>query len=529
MSIATHFTVSDDFWSEFSLDKPDIEFIYNFLLDKEIPQSPREILSALIEDRLAREAENAEQAKSGSGDVYLPKESYKKGESLVFPALDYAKGTVQAVRAAKGALTTPHKVIQVEMENGDTHEFAAELAGHALNEPPDVDVDDPLLNPASVLDTFGESLQNTLIDTLRGQKEFVYIAGRWFPQALLVEINPGNLNLAEAVLDMHAGGPLPTEELKQQLDLPEGDNPKLVDFSLDLALQEDERFDEVGSTGQVAWFLKRLEPADVLETPVYLRYHAQEYDRAVLDEQMLRLEKRIDDEHSAVEHAPTDMADEMVVPLIFPHWRAGTLPLSPRLQKFFPSALESPRVQFNWIDGASGGAMTGWVVRLEKYVSGLRDWYLENGLMPGSRVTLRRGEKPGEVIVSAGSHRSTKEWVRTALIGADGGVVYALLKQQVEASFEERMMTYMPEETAGLDQAWERGVNRKRPFEQVVADTLRELAKLNPQTHVHAEELYSAVNVVVRTPPGPLFALLASRPWFEHVGDLHFRFDDSQQ
>ena len=38
----------------------------------------------------------------------------------------------------------------------------------------------------------------------------------------------------------------------------------------------------------------------------------------------------------------------------------------------------------------------------------------------------------------------------------------------------------------------------------------------------------SAINVVRRTPPGPLLALLASRPWFAHLGDLHFRFEDSE-
>jgi hypothetical protein len=67
------------------------------------------------------------------------------------------------------------------------------------------------------------------------------------------------------------------------------------------------------------------------------------------------------------------------------------------------------------------------------------------------------------------------------------------------------------------------------PFERVVVDIVRELTKLNPQGHVHASELYASVNVVRRCPPGPILALLVSRPWFVHVGDLHFRFDDSEQ
>jgi hypothetical protein len=51
---------------------------------------------------------------------------------------------------------------------------------------------------------------------------------------------------------------------------------------------------------------------------------------------------------------------------------------------------------------------------------------------------------------------------------------------------------------------------------------------LNTQGHVHASELYAAVNLLQRCPPGPIMALLASRPWFVHVGDLHYRFNDSE-
>jgi hypothetical protein len=102
-------------------------------------------------------------------------------------------------------------------------------------------------------------------------EDFVYIAGRWFPRALLVDINIGHLNLAEAVLDMAGGGPLPTSALLEQLDLPTDVNPKLLEFSVDYALQEDLRFDEVGSSGEVLWFLQRLEPDEVKEPPIVLR------------------------------------------------------------------------------------------------------------------------------------------------------------------------------------------------------------------------------------------------------------------
>jgi len=80
-----------------------------------------------------------------------------------------------------------------------------------------------------------------------------------------------------------------------------------------------------------------------------------------------------------------------------------------------------------------------------------------------------------------------------------------------------------------LDQAWNQIQKERLPFERIVVNTVRELAKLNPQRHVHAKELYAAMNVIRRCPPGPILALLASRPWFVHVGDLYFRFDDSER
>jgi hypothetical protein len=56
---------------------------------------------------------------------------------------------------------------------------------------------------------------------------------------------------------------------------------------------------------------------------------------------------------------------------------------------------------------------------------------------------------------------------------------------------------------------------------------MRELTKLNPQGHVHAQELYAAVNIMRRVPFAPLMALLASRPNdFVLVGDLYYRLGE---
>jgi hypothetical protein len=526
--VLTAFTLSEDYWVALEIEGGDLEVLYNHLLEVETPLSPHELLQILIKDRLQREQKAAKEKQSEGGKTYLPKEDYQVGEMLVFPAFDLQVGTVKGTREARSYEDTSFKVIDVEFEDGTTKEFASGLAEHKLNNPIEVDDSDPLLSPTAILDTYGESLEERLVEELQTNEDFVYIAGSWFPRALLVDVTVGNLNLAEAFLDMEGGGPLSTEKLLEQVDLPSGVNTKLAEFSLDLAMQEDERFDEVGSTGMVSWYLKRLEPREVLETPVFLRYSPIEFDRSTLSEEMLNLEKRLDDEFSPLDEEE-DEVNECEINLIFPHWRVGSLPLTPRLAKLFPSAYESPRVQLTLVDGDTGETFPGWVVRLEKYVYGLREWYLARGLHPGSKIFLSRGKNPGEVVVNTQAHRSNKEWVRTALVGADGGVVYATLKQTVEAAFDDWMMVYMPEEIGPLDQAWEAKAKKPPAFEQVVADTLRELAKLNPQAHVHAAELYSAVNVVFRCPPGPILGLLATRSWFAHVGDLHFRFEDSEK
>lgn len=526
--VLTTLSLKNDYWETVDLAEADLERIYDHLLEIETPLTPKELSMVLINHRIEREKKAAEIKQSEGGKPYLPKEIYQEGDKIAFPNLDWKSGIVTNVRDPKTYDDRVYKVVEVEFPDGEKREYASGLEDHALNEPVDLDEGDPMLNPDMVYAEYGEVVSSKLVDALHKNDDFVYIAGRWFPRALLVDVNVGNLNLAEAVLDMAGGGPLATLEILSQVGMPEGVNPNLAIFSLDLAMQEDHRFDEVGAVGEVSWYLKRLEPSEVQAPPIFLRRNQIDYDRDVLTAEMVALENRLDDELSDEDGEEiSPVGDTVSVPLIFPHWRSGTLPLSSRLEQFFPTAYESPRVRFLLVDGETGEKFPGWVVRNEKYVFGLGDWYLEKGAMPGSIITLSKGKNPGEVIVRTEPHISAKEWVRTALIGADGGVVYAMLKQPVSTTFEDWMMIAMPADTEALDLVWEKRAKSPLPFEQVVVETLKELAKLNPQAHVHAAELYSAVNVIYRCPPGPILSVLVSRPWFDHVGDLHFRYKES--
>jgi len=519
-------SLREGYWEEYELEDEDISFLYDYLLESETPLTSEGLMPLLVGERIEREKVRLEKKRLDGNDIYFPKNQYAVGDKLVFPACEWKKGEVVGLRNGENPAIGQFNVIQVEFEGGKQHEFAAGIEDHALNIPPE-STQAESLDPEAVTNSFPEVLIEGIELGLVDHADFVQIAGRWFLQALLVDVNDGHLNLAEAVLDMNEGGPLATSELVKDIDLPGDVNHNLIEFSLDHALQEDPRFDEVGPAGIVAWYLKGLEPESVQETPIYLRYAPLEYDLDSLTEDMLSLEESLDDELTPLKEKKQFPVKDVEVRLIFPHWRAGTLPLSERVMPLFPTAYESPRIRFTLIDGNTGERFPGWVVREQRYVSGLKEWYEKNGLIPGGIVNIKPGKEPGEVIVETKRSRSTKDWMRTILVGSDGELVFATLKQIIASNYNARMAIMIPD-IEPVDQVWLRTQDDPPPFEQVVVDIVRELTKLNPQGHVHVTELYAAVNTVRRCPPGPLFSLLETRPWFVHVGDLHFRFDDSE-
>lgn len=512
---------SSTYWETLQITRQDVEYLHTYLFENETPLTSHELVAIFVTERVRAERLAEQNRRQAGGRQYLPKETYQAGENIVIPALNWKHGKVAATRAGQNPEIGAFDVLTVEFEDGSQRLFAANLAQHALNDQP-VSVEEAGFDADIILKEHGGSLEKKLEQAFAAEGEVVRIAGRWFPRALLIDVNVGHLNLAEAVLDMSGGEPLPTSALLKEVALPEGVNPKLAEFSLNYALQEDDRFDEVGPAGQVLWCLRRLEPETVREVPAVLRYNDMEYDRAALTPQMVALEQQLDDELTPADFDSQSDAKDATISLIFPHLRAGTLPLSPRVSPLFPTAYESPRVRFTLVDGKTKQKMPGWVVRDFGYVYGLREWYKANDLIPGSNVIIKRSPIPGEVIIEAQAYRA-KDWVRTAIIGADGGIVFAMLKQSISAAFNDRMVFAIPSPEA-VDQLWKQ--DTKRPFEQLVLNMIRELSKLTPQGHVHAQELYSAINIVRRIPPAPLFALLASKPEITHVGDLHFRLND---
>src|SRR4030042_2912914 len=294
MSLAT-LSLREDYWETFELRDEDREFIYNYLLEIETPLTSPELLSALVSERIRQEKIAIEKQRTSGGDIYIPANTFHVSQDLVFPEFSWQHAQVLGVRPGQTPDLGDFQVIQVKFDNQEIKEFASNIQDHILNQPKEVSVEETSLDGESVLSNYGEKLLQIIDSDLTKNQEFVRIAGKWFPRTLLVDINVGHLNLAEGILDMEGGGPLPTSDLLKQIELSADVNPKLIEFSMDMALEEDPRFDEVGPSGDVLWFLRRLEPPEVLSPPIFLRYSGMEYDLSVLTPEMLNLATELDD------------------------------------------------------------------------------------------------------------------------------------------------------------------------------------------------------------------------------------------
>ncbi len=509
-------TQNPAYWEDYRVTDEDLEHLGNVLVEEEVPLSLDELARALVVFRSQRE-ENRISRELAKGALYLPKSSYQAEEKVVFPRLEYALGTVTGIREGHNPEYGTFRVIQVEFRQGQVREFAAGLAEHPLNEALQVGEED-LLSPAELYAEYGPYVRAALGARLESDPAFIRLAGQWFLKDLLVDINEGHLNLAEAVLDMTGGGPLPTEALIDHLDLSKEVKPQLGIFSLNYALQEDERFDEVGPAGGVLWYLRRLEPPGVQEPPEQLQPWVVEYDHRLLDETMLNLERQLYDEWSDLVASP-EVEEPVTLVLTAPHRRSGTLPLSPQLARVFPTG-RTHRIRFLFRDADTGEEMQGWVVRERRFVYGLMDWYERYQIPVGTYLDISRAEEPGVVLVHRRAKRTRREWVRVATV-VDSRLTFEMGRFPISCEVDD-LMVVMMEDLTSLDEVIGRVQADGLSLRDVVAEILPQLAKLSPQGMVNSATLYSAVNMAMRTPPGPILATLVSDERYLPMGDNYW-------
>lgn len=515
---------SAEYWtSEFQLTEDDLEFLQAYILQEERPVTDARLAHALIEHRFHREEQRISQ-ELARGTLYQPKNDYEIGDTVVFPALDFAVGTVVDKRPGKNPEHGEFNVITVEFEGGDKPRmFAAALkTPHKLNqengEAPD---EEALKDPEALYDLYGNEVRTRLAEELasKGQPEFVNLGRNWMLASLLAEVHVGHRNIAEALIEVQ-GQPLPTSEILPELDLPQEISPAAAAFSVDLSLSQDPRFIDVGIESRL-WHLRRLLPEEATTIPRRLQVYKDIFDRSAISVPLLQLEWEIDDEWTEGDASSrsTTQAATVSLTLTYPHRRSGTLPLSSRTRSFFP-VREDKHSMITFIDGRWGKRFPGWVVPEGRYVCGLHDWYEEHKLPVGAYLQLERTDNPTEIIIDFRPRRMRREWVRMARVENDQ-LVFQLQKQAIACEYDEEMVI-AEDDPQAIDEL-RRNLYRLNPTVYELLEVIApNLMGLSTQGTVHAKTVYSAINLVRRTTPGPIFAALCTNPRFHDVGSGYF-------
>ncbi len=517
-----------NYWENLTLNQSDLNALSNHLFETEEPETIEQLSLVLIQNRIDELKAEEELKQEEMGAIYHPQEEYLVDSKVIFPELNWETGTVTAIREGNNPIYKKFDVMSVLLESGETKDFACNLKNHPINETDYITDSTGEYDANNIYQEYGYRIKRQLTFALINQDELVLIGHTWFPKSLLIDVGIGSLNIAEAILDSLNGGPVTIEELMKQLELSDKENNNLMAFSLNYALQEDPRFDEVGSSGVFSWFLRRFEPKEVLEVPIYLKSNSEELNREDFDPELEKLFSELMDELTWKIDPLEDYekVNKVRFPLSYPHWRAGSLPITPETYTIFPSALQSERIKIDFIDETTKNRIPAWVVRPQKYVIGLRNWYEEQNLIPGSIIEISSSKEPGLIKINVERKRSNKEWIKTVLVGADDGLVFALLRQSIYAGFNDRMAIAIPD-PKGLDRVWETRASKNIPLKNDVTRLMRELSKLNNQAHVHFIDLYAGINVIRRVAPQELFMVLNDNDEYNHIGDNYYHLSET--
>jgi hypothetical protein len=511
-------TQTPAYWQgQFTVSNKDIESIYNKILEENRVVTVDEIALILVKRQFQAE-EMAARSEFQQGKLYQPKESFAVGEQVVFPILDFAVGTVTTVRQGQHPVHGDFTVIGVNFENGDrVREFAANFdRPHALNADSNQSLANlqGLMSPEEIYQSYGEFIRPKVKAAIENSNDFVRFHNQYFLRDFLPDFHEGLFNIADAAIDIN-NGPLSVDALIEQMGLTDGaEIPDTLRFSVSYRLANDERFDDVGPTGQVMWYLERIEPPEAHHPPRRLQVNPTEtYDINSFDEDLRTLLVEIDDEATLPEHVPAVGldTDSVTIVLNYPHRRVGTLPITPKTQSFFPSSDYNP-VLFEFIDGRTGDSIPGWTVLNDNYVFGLDEWYNKNKLPVGAYITIKRTDNPLRLIVDYQAMRAQRDWVRTATLSGHR-LAFQMNKEAISCKYDE-LMIIGESNPAQIDGFWLNALEKKQTIYDILGQVFPELSKLNPQSTVHAKTLYSAVNIIRRAGPGPIFQELVNHRCF---------------
>jgi len=514
-------TQTETYWQHFGLVEEDLDRIFNYLVEAKQPV-PTETLARLVMEGRVKEEEHRLEEVLSRGKLYRPKEQYDVGDIVVFPALDYAVGTVVGKRAGHNPAYREFQVIQVQLEGESRpREFAAGLeVPHRLNENgggrPTAG---GRLSVDELFEKYGHIVIKALArDLAQRDDDFVYLESGWFLRDSLAEVHVGHLNIAEAVIDLR-GEPLTLDEILPDLELPEEIPLEIQRLSLQYALRQDDRYVSLDVNGEIRWYLRRLLPEPLVKEPRLLRYDPIPYRHDDIPLTLLQIEWELDDEWTSGTEAETgvSLVPSATLVLIYPHWRYGTIPMTSRVRGLLPT-VEADLAQIQLIDGRWGERFIGWVSPHHRLVAGLGDWYQQHKIPVGSYIILeRKVEEANTYVVDFRPRRMKREWVRTARVEGKE-LRFEMRKVEVACETDEHLLLAVAD-TAAVDRLVEARSNPLPPIREDVDKLFPELAKLNPQGTVHAKTLYSAINVIRRCAPGPIFATLATSEKYQDMGN----------
>ena len=506
------------YWiQDYHIDDADHEFIYDLLAESGTPVSTRDLALAIIRRHMQQE-ERFLREELARAHIYDPQDAYQVGDVIYFPAFDLRKGEVLAVRPGNNPEHGEFDVITVQLENArKPRSFAARLqTPHKLNRTQDEDFlsDGDLLTPEDILAEAGDAIIQKIETHLASNPDYFVRAGRdWLTTDQLIPVNIGHLNIAEALIEME-DAPLTAEKLLEQVDL-DSDMPESIrSFSLDLALENDERFIRVQVNGKPAWYLRRLMPQAALEIPPILRYEPVAYDRSLLNIELLQLEYELQDEWSDLPE-PEEVPASAVYHLIYPHEVAGTIPLTPAIRKMLPPS-QGHIMAITLVDGRWGKKFPGWVVPQGRYIAGLDDWYKEHKLPVGTRITFQATDRPNEFLIDFKPQRAKRHWVRLAIVQGRK-LVFQTQQKAINVDVDDQLLLTVGD-PAAVEDLREMVDIEAYSVEDLVAMVMPELVRMSPQATAHVKTLYSAINLLRRLPPGPIFAALVQTPGASDTG-----------
>ncbi len=513
--------------SKLTITPDDVDELINLLLERESPMDSHELALALLERKLSAETE-ALRDRYADAAMYNPARSYEIGQRVIFPTMQFATATVEDIRTGDNHEYGDFKVMRVLFDDEQVaREFAADLkTDHKLKFEEDEAYPLPGENEFTaeeVLEANGEDIINDLEQMLVESRSLAYVGKKWFPRDLLIDVDEGSQHLADAVLDMANGGPLTTEAILEGMGGIGNAPHSLQVFSMNYALKDDDRFDEVGPAGQVMWYLSRKEPEAVRQIPAPLRYTPIEAERDLLTPEMLALEAEIADELSTHLKPTNTRLEEATFTLIYPHRRAGTLPLNIHTRQVFPTSRRAPRIYVTLVDGQDGEEYIGWVVHRDHYVYGLESFYNKHKVPIGGFVNVRKGEEPGKIVVDIPAYRPRSEYIRLVVPKVDK-LTFEDHKRNIGSEYDDLMIIGL-EELEAVDAVIQQ-MQQRKSIVALMKMLLPALGRLTPQATVHVRTLYSALNVVRRCPPGPIMAALNANPDFENLGGHYWHLTE---